>query len=157
MEKGESWSRRGQSATIHAEAADAGYGGTLGLKEGLTGSPSLWAGQGFWAAADREHLIHLRELRAMRFLLKRHFADFVSRPDVQKVLLHEDNQAAVYILDTMVLAYPAMMVELLQLERLLKVLGVTIEDDGSGPPSITSGTLSLGHGICATRGLRSSS
>lgn len=111
---------------MHSDAADVGYGGTLGFDE-VAGSPGLWEGQGIWAPTDRAESITLRELRAVRLLLSRHFAAYVTRPGVQKLLLHEDNQAVVYVLNAMVSASPAMMVELRRLEKLLKALGVTIE------------------------------
>ena len=112
--------------TMHADAADVGYGGTLG-KEVLAGSRGLWEGQGFWTAADRAHSITLRELRAVRLLLQRHFAEYVRRPHVQRLLLHEDNQAVCYILNAMVSASKPMMAELRRLQVMLRTLGVHIE------------------------------
>ena len=69
----------------------------------------------------------LRELRAVRLLLHRHFADYVSDPRVRRLLLHEDNQAVVYVLNAMVSASKEMMIELRKLEVLLKVLGARLE------------------------------
>jgi hypothetical protein len=59
--------------TMHSDAADVGYGGTLGL-ESEAGSPGLWEGHGLWATAERAEPITLRELRAVRLLLQKHFA-----------------------------------------------------------------------------------
>lgn len=77
--------------TVHADPADVCYSGTLKPKEELASWPVSWAGQDFWTAAHREHSIALREPEVVRILLRRHFADFVSRTDVHKILLHEDN------------------------------------------------------------------
>lgn len=112
--------------TMHSDAADVGYGGTLGMDE-RAGSQGLWEGQGFWTQADRAESITLRELRAVRLLLHRHFAEYVSRPDVTKILLHEDNQAVVFILNAMVSASAPMMTELRKLEVLMRALGVRVD------------------------------
>lgn len=77
--------------TMHADTADMGYGGALGPRKESAGSPGLREGQGFWTAEYREESIALRELRAERLLLHRHFADFVSRPELTNLLLHEGN------------------------------------------------------------------
>lgn len=111
---------------MHSDAADVGYGGTLG-PVGEPGSPGLWEGQGFWTASDREQSITLRELRAVRLLLHRHFSDFVSDPRIRRVLVQEDNQAVVFVLNSMVSASRPMMVELRKLEVLLRALGVKLE------------------------------
>lgn len=63
----------------------------------------------------------------MGLLLHQHFADFDSRPDVAKLLLHEDKQAVVFILNAVVSASPVMMEEIRRLQALLKALGVKIE------------------------------
>lgn len=112
--------------TMHSDAADVGYGGTLGFDE-TAGSSGLWEGRGFWTMEDRAQSITLRELRAVRLLLHRHFCDFVSDPHIRRILLHEDNQAVVYILNAMVSASRPMMAELRKIEKLLRVLGVRID------------------------------
>lgn len=111
---------------MHTDAADVGYGGTLG-PVGESGSLSLWEGKGFWTTEDQEQSITSRELRAVRLLLHRHFSDYVSAPHVWRVLVQEDNQAVVYVLKAMVSASGPMMVELRKLEVLLRVLGVMME------------------------------
>lgn len=73
--------------TMHPDAADVGYGEALKLLEEAAGSSGLCAGQGFWAAEDRDDSSTLRELRAVRLLFYRHFAQYVSRPAVTKVLV----------------------------------------------------------------------
>lgn len=113
-------------ATLHSDAADVGYGGTLGFDQ-AAGSPGLWEGRGFWTAEDRVESITLLELRAVRLLLQRDFADYVSQPKVRRVLLHEDNQAVVYVLNAMVSASRPMMAELRRLQALMRALGVSIE------------------------------
>ena len=111
---------------MHSDAADVGYGDTLG-KDERQGSRGLWVGQGFWSETDRARSITLRELQAVRLLLHRHFAAYVSSPRVRKVLLHEDNQAVVYILNAMVSASREMIVELRRLEVLLRALNVKLD------------------------------
>ena len=111
---------------MHADAADVGYGGTLGW-ELEQGRPGMWAGRGFWTAADRVQSITLRELRAVRLLLQQHFAEYVKDDRVKRVLLHEDNRAVVYVLNAMVSASRPLMSELRKLRQLLEVLGVRIE------------------------------
>ena len=60
-----------------SDTADVGYGGTLGKLQGA-GTPGLWEGRGFWTAHDSAESITLGELRVVRLLLQRHFADYVS-------------------------------------------------------------------------------
>jgi hypothetical protein len=111
---------------MHSDAADVGYGGTLGFDR-VAGSPGLWAGRGMWEASDRMESITLRELRSVRLLLQRHFADYVRSPATRKILLHEDNQAVVYILNAMVSSSTRMMQELRRLQAMMVALGVRIE------------------------------
>ena len=73
--------------TMHSDAANFGYGGTLG-KDTKAGSPGLWVGQGFWTAEERSKSITLRELRAVRLLLHQSFANYVSDPHVGLSLIH---------------------------------------------------------------------
>jgi hypothetical protein len=112
--------------TMHSDAADVGYGGTLGTNP-EAGSPGLWEGQGLWTTRERAEPITLRELKAVRMLLHRHFASFVARAETRKLLLHEDNQSVVRILNAMVSASRPMMAELRRLETMMRVLGVRIE------------------------------
>lgn len=114
------------SLTMHADAANVGYGGTLGY-DAHPGSRGLWEAQGFWSAEERQQSITLRELRAVRLLLQKSFASYVSDPKVKKILLHEDNSAVVHILNSMVSASPSMMSELRKLRMLLQGLGVRLE------------------------------
>ena len=112
--------------TMHSDAADVGYGGTLGTCSDA-GSPGLWEGHGLWAAKERAEPITLRELKAVRLLLQRHFASFAARAETRNILLHEDNQAVVHILNAMVSASRPMMAELRRLQVMLRVLGVRLE------------------------------
>lgn len=114
------------SMAMHSDAADVGWGGTLGPNL-QAGSPGLWEGQGFWGAEDRTASITLRELRAVRLLLHRSFSAFVSDPDTRRILVHEDNQAVVSILNAMVSASKPMMAELRKLQKLLAVLQVRLD------------------------------
>jgi hypothetical protein len=111
---------------MHSDAADVGYGGTLGTCV-EAGSPGLWEGQGLWATAERAESITLRELKAVRLLFQRHFASYVAKAETKRILLHEDNQAVVHILNAMVSASRPMMAELRRLEVMLRALGVRME------------------------------
>jgi hypothetical protein len=124
--EGRDLSRVEPDMTMHRDAADVGYGGTLGLLQNA-GSPGLWEGRGFWEARDRAESITLRELRAVGLLLQRHFAEHVSREETRKILLHEDNQAVVYILNAMVSSSSRMMQERRRLQAMLHSLKVRIE------------------------------
>lgn len=57
-------------------------------------------------------------------LLQRYFAAYVSQPEVQGLLLHEDNQVACFILNAILSASKAMMAELLRLQFMLRTLAV---------------------------------
>jgi hypothetical protein len=83
--------------TMQSDAADLGYGGTLGTCS-EAGSPGLWEGRGLWQTAERAESITLRELKAVRLFLQRHFASYVAKADTRQILLHEDNQSVVHIL-----------------------------------------------------------
>ncbi|PXF49274.1 hypothetical protein BWQ96_00848 [Gracilariopsis chorda] len=111
---------------MHSDAADVSYGGTLGTNM-AHGSPGSWVAQGLWSAADCAKSITLRELRAVRLLLARSFAAYVSDRRIRRLLLHEDNQAGVYILNSMVSASPAMMAELRKLQKMLHALNVRLD------------------------------
>lgn len=69
----------------------------------------------------------LRELRAVRLLLHINFYDYVSEPSVRRILLHEDNQALMYVLNSMGSASKPMMAALRKLEVLMRVMGVKID------------------------------
>lgn len=112
---------RGPGLTLYSDSRDFSYGGTLG-KDEEAGARGLWEGQGFWTAVDRAQSITFRKLLAVRLLLHRHFSAFVSDPHVRKVLLQEDNQAVVYVINSIVSASRPMMAEVL-----LRVLGVRID------------------------------
>lgn len=57
----------------------------------------------------------------MRLLLYLHFDEYVSRPEVTKLLLHEDNQTVVFVLNAM--ASPVMTAELRKIQGSLQPLG----------------------------------
>jgi hypothetical protein len=69
---------------MHSDAAGVGYGGTLGT-DPETGSPGSWEGRGLWATEERAEAITLRELKAVRLLLQRHFASYVAQADTQRI------------------------------------------------------------------------
>lgn len=63
----------------------------------------------------------------MRLLLSRSFADYVSDRQVHRLLFHEDNQAVVYILNSMVSESPAMMSELRKLQKMSHASDVRLD------------------------------
>jgi hypothetical protein len=111
--------------TMHSDAADVGYSGTLGM-ESEAGSPGLWEGRGLWDTEERAEPI-TRELKAVRLLLQRHFSSFVAAAETKRILLQEDNQVVVHILNAMVSTSRPMMAELRRLEVMLRILRVKVE------------------------------
>jgi hypothetical protein len=111
---------------MHSDAADVGYGGTLGL-ESEAGSPGLCEGHGLWATAERAEPITLLEMKAVRLLLQKHFASSLARAETMRILLHEDNHAVKHILNAMVSASRQMMAELQPMEVMLRILGMKLE------------------------------
>jgi hypothetical protein len=68
----------------------------------------------------------LRELKAVRPILHRHFASFAMKAETKRIILQEDNQAVFRILNAMVSASCPMMAEIRRLEVVLRTLGVKI-------------------------------
>jgi hypothetical protein len=100
--------------TMHSDASDLGYGGTLGTLSG-PGQPGEADGQDLWGVSDRRDSISVRELRAVRLLMSRHFAEELSHPLTRRLLLWEDNQAVVAAINKMTSKSTAMMSELRKL------------------------------------------
>jgi hypothetical protein len=125
--RGEGWDLHSLPAdlTMHSDAAEMGYGGTLGTDPGST---CLWEGRSLWAGEERAEAISRRELNAVRLLLKRHFASYLAQAETRRILLHEDNQAVVHILNAMVSASRPMMAEIRRLEVMMRALGVRMEE-----------------------------
>lgn len=84
-------------------------------------------GQGFKGGTDRAHPIYLRELRAICLLLQGNFARYLSKQEVKRLFVYEDNHAMVAVLSAKVSALRPMMPELRKLAALLKGMGVQIE------------------------------
>ncbi len=53
---------------LHTDAADVGYGGTMGTTD-RAGDPGLWWAQGVWSWQDRAESISYQELKALRMML----------------------------------------------------------------------------------------
>jgi hypothetical protein len=90
-------------------------------------SQGIWEGRGLWSTQERAEQITLRELKAVRLLLQKHFASVVAKAETKRILLHDDNQAVVHILNSIVSASRPMMAELRRLEVMLRILGVKLE------------------------------
>jgi Reverse transcriptase (RNA-dependent DNA polymerase) len=121
--------------SLHTDAADLGFGGTLGPK-GQPGERGLWESQGVWGWEDRAAHITYRELKAVRLLLMGNLGQRVKDAGATKLLLHCDNAAVVHITNAMVSASRPMMRELRLLKRLLDSMGVTI--DSQWLPSVAN-------------------
>jgi hypothetical protein len=121
--------------SLCTDAADLGFGGTLGPK-GRTGERGLWESQGVWGWEDRATHITYRELKAVRLLLMGNLGQRVKDAGATKLLLHCDNAAVVHITNAMVSASRPMMRELRLLKRLLDSMGITI--DSQWLPSVAN-------------------
>lgn len=93
---------------MDSDAAYVGYGGPLGRATDAA-SPGSWSEQVFWTAVDWQKSITWRELRAVRLLLNGSFVHYVCDPSVRRMLVHDDNQAALSILNAMVSVSKTMM------------------------------------------------
>lgn len=69
----------------------------------------------------------MHELHEIRLLLSRSFAGFVSHTLISNILVHEGNQAVVWVLNAMISASRTMMSELRKLRALLHGLGIRIQ------------------------------
>lgn len=117
---------------LHTDAADVGYGATLGT-DLMAGSRGPLEAQAIWSPFRRLQSITVRELVAVRKALETsHFqAQLQSgRPDKStclKILVHIDNLAVVRILTNMVSASSELMMELRRLHSLLTDLKIEIK------------------------------
>jgi Reverse transcriptase (RNA-dependent DNA polymerase) len=121
--------------SLHTDAADLGFGGTLG-PVGRPGDQGLWESQGVWSWKDRAASITYRELKAVRLLLMGNLGKKVQSVGATKLVLHCDNAAVVHITNAMVSASRPMMRELRRLKRLLDSMGVYI--DSQWLPSVAN-------------------
>ncbi len=119
-------------AVLHSDAADVGYGGTLGTDDSA-GAPGIWEAQGIWKWQDRAESISYRELKAIRMLLTKRnheqlnsFGSLLKQAGVSNVKLWCDNMATVHVTNAMVSASRPMMRELRLLKRELDRLGLHI-------------------------------
>lgn len=114
------------SWNLHTDAADVGYGGTLGT-DLEPGSPGDVHVQAVWSPFLRLKSITMRELVAVRKTLQHDLiqARLSGRKDT--VLLHVDNMAVFYIVNNMVSSSPVLMSELRRLHHLLTQMKVTLK------------------------------
>lgn len=116
-------------ASMHTDAADAGFGGTLHDRDLGAGVRGLWCAQGVWDLRSRASSITLRELKAIRLLLTGALGQKIQRLDVNSLLLHVDNQAVVHITNSFVSASSTMMKELRKLKVVLDAMGLQIRTE----------------------------
>lgn len=76
-----------------------------------------------FGAEDLVHSITSQELWFVRLSLQGHFEAYVSRLEVRKLLLHEENRAVVTILNVIVSASRLIMSELRKLHYMLRAWG----------------------------------
>lgn len=116
---------------LHTDAADVGFGATLG-RDMTPGSPGLHEAQALWSPFRRLQSITTRELVAVRKALetKAFTAQLQSplptRTCQLQLLIHIDNLAVVRILSNMVSASPVLMQELRLLHQLLVKMKIQI-------------------------------
>jgi len=101
--------RRPDTAILHTDASDLGWGAAL------NSAAALPPAHGFWTRDEHEWHITCKELVAVRKAVEHFLPQLAGR----RVLLREDNQAVVYILTNMVSRSPQLMHELRRLWYLL--------------------------------------
>ena len=111
---------------LHTDAADVGYGATLG-RDMEAWSPGELEVQGIWLPFLRLKSITLRELVAVRMALEDSLVQARLQGDRSMLLLHVDNMAVFHIISNMVSAKPELMEELRLLHQLLVKMKVEIK------------------------------
>ena len=101
------------TAVLHCDALDTGWGGVLNQSEGA---------RGFWRPAQLQEHITLKELRAVRLTVQ----TFLPKLRGRRVLLWEDNQAVQHILTNLTSRSPELMHELRKLWWLLDSNDITL-------------------------------
>lgn len=114
-----------ESWNLHTDAADVGFGGTLG-RDMRPGSPGVVEVQSIWSPFLRLKSITHRELVAVRRSLENAFIRAQLHGYHGSLLLHVDNMAVFYIVNNMVSSNPALMSELRRLHSLLVEMKITI-------------------------------
>ena len=133
--------RRPETRVLHTDASDLGWGGTVDHERLAARAPTEWAAAvqqaapaavarqaglaaeqprrtpaaGFWSPEELPLHITFKELRAVRLSVEHFLPELTGR----RVLLHEDNQAVVWILTNLVTRSPELMQELRALWALL--------------------------------------
>lgn len=110
---------------LHTDAADVGYGATLGqdMRAGSQGEVEV---QGIWSPFLRLRSITLRELVAVRMALEDSVVQSRLTGDHSIVLLHVDNMAVVHIISNIVSAKTELMVELRRLHQVMVEMKVIV-------------------------------
>lgn len=123
------YSRRDYSWTVHTDAADVGWGATIGTNT-MAGSPGQLEVQRLWSPFTRLASINLRELQAIRLTLEQKAVRLVlhapTRQETMNILLHVDNMGIVQIVNNMVTASPKLMKELRLLHNTLEKLKIRV-------------------------------
>lgn len=111
---------------LHTDAADVGYGGTLGtdLRPGTPGEIEV---QAVWSPFLRLKSITHRELVAVRLSLESDLVQARLQEYHGTIRLQVDNMAVFYIVNNMVSANPALMSELRSLHTVLTAMKVTLK------------------------------
>ena len=91
----------GSSHTLHTDAADIVFGGTLG-PDARPGAPGPWEVQGVWGWRDRAQCISFQELKAIALLLTGPVGQRLKYLGLNRLLVRCDNLGAVHITNSMV-------------------------------------------------------
>jgi hypothetical protein len=113
---------------MHTDAADVGYCGTLDVN-GSPGDPGKWSDQDIWTCQDRAEGISVRELKAIRMILKGNLGERVQREGIKVLRLYVDITSVNYVKRSFVAASRPMMREPRQLKRVLDYLGLQLSSE----------------------------
>jgi hypothetical protein len=108
---GQSMHPQAPDGIMHTDAADVGYGGTLGIT-GNPGDAGLWESQGVWGWKDRAQCISECELRAVPLLLQGRLGQKTRQAGMTMIRLYVDNTGVVAVTNAFVSSSPEIMREL---------------------------------------------
>lgn len=90
------------TASVHTDATDVGYGGTINLTYVFPVIQGQHQIQGIWACRDCAESITYRELKAIRLLRSGKLGKVLLDMETKYLLLHVDSQAVVHIINLLV-------------------------------------------------------
>lgn len=114
------------SASVHADAAEVGYGSTLNTEDLQAGVDGFRRSQGIWDCLDRAMSITYRALKAVRLLLSGFLRQKAQEQGHELMLLHVANRAVFHIANSFVSTSRSMMRDLRSLKRVLDAMSFII-------------------------------